>query len=157
MGVQSDDDIEVGDNAETVTLFSSPTTNAGQVSKRSSAISSSSKSQLDPSTRKVKRLRKKTADAGNSPIVKYGSLCLLVAQLVGLVMLMRYSRTHSDGDMYLSTTAVFCMEVSFIPFAFLLCSGLRSFVNVFREVARNIMLHLSTNALNLKCIHLLLL
>jgi len=114
MGVQSEDDVEVGDNAETVTLLnSSSSTNAGQVSKRSSAISSSSKSKEDPSTRKVKRLRKKTADAGNSPIVKYGSLCLLVAQLVGLVMLMRYSRTHSDGDMYLSTTAVFCMEVSF--------------------------------------------
>ena len=114
MGVQSEDDVEVGDNAETVTLLTSPSsTNAGQVSKRSSAISSSSKSKEDPSTRKVKRLRKKTADAGNSPIVKYGSLCLLVAQLVGLVMLTRYSRTHSDGDMYLSTTAVFCMEVSF--------------------------------------------
>ena len=118
MGVQSEDDVEVGDNAETVTLLTSPSTNAGQVSKRSSAISSSSKSQEDPSTRKVKRLRKKRADAGNSPIVKYGSLCLLVAQLVGLVMLMRYSRTHSDGDMYLSTTAVFCMEVSFSLFWF---------------------------------------
>ena len=146
MGVQSEDDVEVGDNAETVTLLTSPSTNAGQVSKRSSAISSSSKSQEDPSTRKVKRLRKKTADAGNSPIVKYGSLCLLVAQLVGLVMLMRYSRTHSDGDMYLSTTAVFCMEVSFS----LVWSGLRLFVNIFRKLARNIMLHLSTNAVQLQ-------
>ena len=125
MGVQSADDIEVpGDNAENVTLLSSPT-NAGQVSKRSSAVSSSSTSNLDPSSRKVKRLRKKKADAVNSPIVKYGSLCLLVAQLVGLVMLMRYSRTHSTGDLYLSTTAVFCMEVSF---------GLRLFVNVCTEL-----------------------
>mmetsp|Transcript_21267 Transcript_21267/g.31488 ORF Transcript_21267/g.31488 Transcript_21267/m.31488 type:complete len:392 (-) Transcript_21267:148-1323(-) len=119
MGVQSADDIEVpGDNAENVTLLSSPT-NAGQVSKRSSAVSSSSTSNLDPSSRKVKRLRKKKADAVNSPIVKYGSLCLLVAQLVGLVMLMRYSRTHSTGDLYLSTTAVFCMEVM----KFMACNG----------------------------------
>ena len=60
--------------------------------------------------RKVKRVRKKTVD--HSPLIKYGSLVLLVAQLVGLVMLMRYSRTHSNGkDLYLSSTAVFCMEV----------------------------------------------
>ncbi len=62
--------------------------------------------------RKVKRLRKKQAQTTNSPLIKYGSLFLLVAQLVGLVMLMRYSRTHTNGhDLYLSSTAVFCMEV----------------------------------------------
>jgi hypothetical protein len=69
------------------------------------------------SKRRVKRLRKKVKagsdGSGSSPLIKYGSLVLLVAQLVGLVMLMRYSRTHSNGkDMYLSSTAVFCMEVS---------------------------------------------
>jgi len=59
---------------------------------------------------KVKRLRKKKTV--HSPLIKYGSLVLLVAQLVGLVMLMRYSRTHTNGkDLYLSSTAVFCMEV----------------------------------------------
>jgi UDP-sugar transporter A1/2/3 len=62
------------------------------------------------SKRKVKRVRKKTVD--HSPLIKYGSLVLLVAQLVGLVMLMRFSRTHSNGkDLYLSSTAVFLMEV----------------------------------------------
>ncbi len=62
---------------------------------------------------KVKRLRKKKTD--HSPLIKYGSLVLLVAQLVGLVMLMRYSRTHTNGkDLYLSSTAVFCMEVRFL-------------------------------------------
>lgn len=61
--------------------------------------------------RKVKRVRKKTVD--HSPLIKYGSLVLLVAQLVGLVMLMRYSRTHTNGkDLYLPSTAVFCMEVA---------------------------------------------
>ncbi len=60
--------------------------------------------------RKIKRVRRKVVD--HSPIIKYGSLILLVAQLVGLVMLMRYSRTHTNGkDLYLSSTAVFLMEV----------------------------------------------
>jgi hypothetical protein len=51
--------------------------------------------------------------------MKYGSLVLLVAQMVGLVLLMRYTRTKgakhkSDGtvDLYLASTAVFLMEVT---------------------------------------------
>jgi hypothetical protein len=76
----------------------------------SSATTTSGGASTGRTRRKVKRVRKKTVD--HSPLIKYGSLVLLVAQLVGLVMLMRYSRTHSNGkDMYLSTTAVFCMEV----------------------------------------------
>mmetsp|Transcript_25201 Transcript_25201/g.28817 ORF Transcript_25201/g.28817 Transcript_25201/m.28817 type:complete len:388 (+) Transcript_25201:41-1204(+) len=60
---------------------------------------------------KIKRVRRKATPSYN-PLIKYGSLGLLVAQLVGLVMLMRYSRTHTNGkDLYLSSTAVFCMEV----------------------------------------------
>jgi hypothetical protein len=54
----------------------------------------------------------------NSAAIKYGSLTLLVAQMVGLVLLMRYTRTKganrlADGtrDMYLATTAVFMMEI----------------------------------------------
>ena len=115
MGVKSDDDIMdmEGGNNENVTLLPSSTgTNAGPVSKRSSAATTA-RSTSERATRKVKRLRKKKMQVSDSPIVKYGSLCLLVAQLVGLVMLMRYSRTHSNGDLYLPTTAVFCMEVSF--------------------------------------------
>lgn len=46
-------------------------------------------------------------------LIKYGSLLLLVGQMVGLVLLMRYSRTHTNGDeLYLASTAVFMMEVS---------------------------------------------
>ena len=73
----------------------------------------------DKPKKKIKRIRKKVRNDGttpgsNSALIKYGSLVLLVAQLVGLVMLMRYSRTHTNGsDLYLSSTAVFCMEVSF--------------------------------------------
>ena len=44
-------------------------------------------------------------------VIKYGSLLLLVGQMVGLVFLMRFSRTHTDGELYLASTAVFMMEV----------------------------------------------
>lgn len=57
-------------------------------------------------------------------LIKYGSLLLLVGQMVGLVLLMRYSRTrHSnnneDDDMYLASTAVFMMEI----LKFCICIG----------------------------------
>lgn len=61
--------------------------------------------------RKTKRLRKKKGQTHHAAL-KYGSLGLLVTQLVGLVLLLRYSRTHSEGeDLYLSSTAVFSMEL----------------------------------------------
>ena len=47
----------------------------------------------------------------HNALIKYGSLLLLVGQMVGLVLLMRYSRTHVDGELYLASTAVFMMEV----------------------------------------------
>lgn len=59
--------------------------------------------------------------------VKYISLLLLVGQMVGLVLLMRYTRTHASGDgssLYLPSTAVFLMELT----KFVLCNLL-----VFRE------------------------
>ena len=78
--------------------------------------------------RKIKRVRKKTVD--HSPLIKYGSLVLLVAQLVGLVMLMRYSRTHSNGkDLYLSSTAVFCMEVSVVSYVLKILYCMQVFKN----------------------------
>ena len=102
----SDSDIELGNETESLI----PTSKAeGPLAKRT--VKSNSEFEERKRTR-TKRLRRKKQSAEHSPIVKYGSLCLLVAQLVGLVMLMRYSRTHSNGsDMYLSSTAVFCMEV----------------------------------------------
>lgn len=46
-------------------------------------------------------------------VIKYGALLLLVAQMVGLVLLMRLSRTNqTEGvPLYLASTAVFIMEV----------------------------------------------
>jgi UDP-sugar transporter A1/2/3 len=46
-------------------------------------------------------------------LIKYGSLLLLVGQMLGLVLLMRYTRTHTvDSQLYLASTAVFMMEMS---------------------------------------------
>ncbi|KAL7546056.1 hypothetical protein ACHAWF_009397 [Thalassiosira exigua] len=51
-------------------------------------------------------------ERGRTALIKYGSLLLLVGQMVGLVLLMRYSRTHVNGELYLASTAVFVMEVA---------------------------------------------
>mmetsp|Transcript_11067 Transcript_11067/g.14469 ORF Transcript_11067/g.14469 Transcript_11067/m.14469 type:complete len:418 (-) Transcript_11067:171-1424(-) len=64
--------------------------------------------------KKKKGSRGKTtrSEDDTNALIKYGSLVLLVAQMVGLVLLMRYSRTveSADGEMYLASTAVFVME-----------------------------------------------
>lgn len=71
-----------------------------------------------PSPRAATSSARRTAPMETSAIIKYGSLTLLVAQMVGLVLLMRYTRTKganvlADGtrEMYLATTAVFMMEI----------------------------------------------
>ena len=70
----------------------------------------------DHGVEKVRRRRKKSSSAEQESdlMIKRGSLVLLVAQMVGLVMLMRYTRTRTEGDMYISSTAVFVMEVSMV-------------------------------------------
>jgi UDP-sugar transporter A1/2/3 len=64
----------------------------------------------DPLKRKTRR--KKDVNA-TEIIIKYSALLLLVAQMVGLVLLMRISRTSQPADqpLYLASTAVFVMEV----------------------------------------------
>jgi hypothetical protein len=63
----------------------------------------------DPLKRKTRR--KKDANA-TEMLIKYSALFLLVAQMVGLVLLMRLSRTNQPADqpLYLASTAVFVME-----------------------------------------------
>ena len=57
--------------------------------------------------------RAHAAPAGSSAmstyLLRYGSLALLVAQDTALVLLLRFSRQQA-GPMYLSSTAVCCME-----------------------------------------------
>ncbi|KAL7452147.1 hypothetical protein ACHAWC_003872 [Mediolabrus comicus] len=84
---------------------------------RSSSSSSSSPPRSATSIKAARSTRK-------AMFIKYGSLLLLVGQMVGLVLLMRYSRTrHSnnneDDDMYLASTAVFMMEI----LKFCICTG----------------------------------
>jgi multidrug transporter EmrE-like cation transporter len=78
-----------------------------------------------PARRKVRRVMKNDAATTSSSstdkdenaqaiCIKYSALFLLVAQMVGLVLLMRYSRVASstkEGPLYLASTAVFVMEV----------------------------------------------
>lgn len=60
-----------------------------------------------------RRVKKKKDESATAALIKYGALFLLVAQMVGLVLLMRMSRTsHVEGQpMYLASTAVFIMEL----------------------------------------------
>ena len=62
----------------------------------------------------------RSGEEGHGKLIKYGSLLLLILQMVGLVLLMRYSRTTSSGkDLYLSSTAVATMELM----KFIICLG----------------------------------
>lgn len=62
---------------------------------------------------KGKRLRMKRGKLEyHPPFIKYGSLLLLIVQMVGLVLLLRYSRIPNDSnDLYLASTAVLLMEI----------------------------------------------
>lgn len=57
--------------------------------------------------------RKKSTENARAVFIKYFALFLLVAQMVGLVLLMRYSRINHKADqpLYLASTAVFNMEI----------------------------------------------
>lgn len=61
----------------------------------------------------AKTSHKRSSRSATAVFIKYAALFLLVAQMVGLVLLMRYSRTIHvpDQPMYLASTAVFVMEV----------------------------------------------
>lgn len=79
-----------------------------KLSVEESATASSTNTTTSNSSKKD-RLHPNTSN----PFVKYGVLGLLVLQTVGMVLLMRYSRTSQSPDqpLYLASTAVFFMEV----------------------------------------------
>jgi UDP-galactose transporter len=76
-----------------------------------------------PGRRKVRKAKDGSGSSSSSTTesenaqaicIKYSALFLLVAQMVGLVLLMRHSRTskRNEGEpLYLASTAVFVMEV----------------------------------------------
>lgn len=116
-----DDEIE-GD--ERVVLMSSMK-GAGDedatTKKRLNRKSTSSTAVPSSGKRRVRR-SKKTSNEDTSTFIKYAALFLLVAQMVGLVLLMRYSRTvkrSPDEPLYLSSTAVFIMEVMKLVICFM--------------------------------------
>jgi hypothetical protein len=102
-----------------------PSRKAGRgATKRSSVATATHNSEEETSdlrktsSKAVTSSARRTAPMETSAVIKYGSLTLLVAQMVGLVLLMRYTRTKganvlADGtrEMYLATTAVFMMEI----------------------------------------------
>jgi hypothetical protein len=86
--------------------------------KRSSADGSGGSSSMLASGAKRKSRTSDTTKSRSEEnprdrVIKYAALFLLVAQMVGLVLLMRYSRTQHDDTqpLYLASTAVFLMEV----------------------------------------------
>lgn len=61
---------------------------------------------------KKKKVSERELESSKTKLIKYSALFLLVGQMVGLVLLMRYTRTHrSPGQpLYLASSAVFMME-----------------------------------------------
>ena len=73
-----------------------------------------SSSRLSGSSHRRSGRKKNSTTQKAAKCIKYGALFMLVAQMVGLVLLMRYSRTQprAPGEpLYLASTAVFFMEV----------------------------------------------
>jgi hypothetical protein len=93
-----------------------------------------------PLKRKLKRSSKHSSAAEADAFIKYAALFLLVAQMVGLVLLMRLSRTlHHDSSstpLYLASTAVFLMEV----LKFLLCCMVIAYQS-HGQLAREMQIH----------------
>ena len=76
------------------------------------------------SRRSARKEKGGSGAAEHGKLIKYGSLVLLIVQMVGLVLLMRYSRTASSGeDLYLSSTAVATMELT----KFIICLAVVGF------------------------------
>jgi hypothetical protein len=99
------------DEAEEL-LIPTGNTGTGETStKKRSTGAKKHLNSLDPSLRKKKKAVKSDENA-TAIAIKYAALVLLVAQMVGLVLLMRFSRTQrTPGEpLYLASTAVFLME-----------------------------------------------
>ena len=100
-------DVDVSNNNAAQEQMIPSKEESGLAKKRSTKKSTAAK---DPAKR---RARKKKDENAAAILIKYAALFLLVAQMVGLVLLMRYSRTAQPEDqpLYLASTAVFIMEV----------------------------------------------
>jgi hypothetical protein len=105
--MKDDDDHEIEDPTGVEDQLIPEKSSDGIAKKRGAARKTKAR---DPTKRATRRKQK---DNASDKFIKYAALLCLVGQMVGLVLLMRYSRTsHPDGQpMYLASTAVFIMEV----------------------------------------------
>jgi len=105
-------DIEVEKNVEEQTIPASSADSMDISTKKRTSVKVTSSKPGTVVKRRLKKKKVKVEDT-SAKIIKYAALFLLVAQMVGLVLLMRYSRTHQrpDQPLYLASTAVFVMEV----------------------------------------------
>ena len=108
-----DDDEEVPADPSTAVedqIIPSTTAANDTTAKKRVGNKTSSGRKRDPTKRLARKRKDENATA---KVIKYAALFLLVAQMVGLVLLMRYSRTSQPEDqpLYLASTAVFIMEV----------------------------------------------
>jgi hypothetical protein len=83
----------------------------GAAKKRAGGFKKPLGAARDPT--KPRKTRRKSDENAMAVLIKYAALILLVAQMVGLVLIMRYSRTNhkEEEPLYLASTAVFVMEV----------------------------------------------
>ncbi len=98
-------DVPAGDGTDE--LIPSRSVASGDAKQR---VATKKRVPRDPTKRKT---RKNADENAMAVAIKYSALLLLVAQMVGLVLLMRYSRTNHSAEqpLYLASTAVFIMEV----------------------------------------------
>lgn len=105
-------DVATGDD-EREQLIPSNSGDAGNAKQRGKRTPGSTPAKSSKASGKKKRPKESDEDATKKAI-KYLALFLLVAQMVGLVLLMRYSRTlprEPGQPLYLASSAVFIMEV----------------------------------------------
>ena len=104
-------DVAIGDD-EREQLIPSNTGDAGKAKQRGKRTPGSAAAKSSIASGKKKR--PKDDEDASKKAIKYLALFLLVAQMVGLVLLMRYSRTlprEPGQPLYLASSAVFIMEV----------------------------------------------
>lgn len=108
------DDI-ISNATETDVLIPSSGGEVGDGSAKKRATTRPAGPRAVPGGRRKVRTKSSNEESAQAVCIKYSALFLLVAQMVGLVLLMRYSRTvprkENDPPLYLASTAVFVMEV----------------------------------------------
>lgn len=112
--------------------------------KRSARKTVSHTNEIVPGRRRVRKTKEgsaaENAENAQAICIKYAALFLLVAQMVGLVLLMRYSRTSPRAEnqpLYLASTAVFIMEVMKLVIC-LVVVAYQSGTDFFRELHHHI-------------------